>query len=208
MDNLEFAEDILIRILTIIRSSNHDAYINTFKTKHISEYSLSIKYDELYRDEIISQITDSIITTQILGYFNNIDICEKYQAVLSNKLLDESTKKLHIIFNSIKNIKYKNDMESQLKSPKYLFFGPPMIRYFNHIIPGFGSISIDYYGEFMGMKMYCIPNLKDIYISDGPILNLNNLVIKCDDIGDNKIVQCRSIIGDVDLIKISIKYDY
>ncbi|TAG91355.1 MAG: hypothetical protein EAZ20_03355, partial [Bacteroidetes bacterium] len=121
---------------TLLNSNNKEVYIFSFKSKeklkHIpvetGKIWISDIYDvekllinevKLYKDEVESEITDTIIKTTEIVYVNNIPKYAKYYSNVKEKIdntaISNRTSKSELFINYIDNKVNNNDFEPKLK---------------------------------------------------------------------------------------------
>lgn len=208
--------EYLYKILDKIKSDNieyYEPFINVPFAKNIIKYRFSYKLEDEYMVEYVLENTIENLFEESLKSINKKD---KYEFILSS-YINESSKELQELLDDFSFIDYGNFMDNEIKQYKYLILGNKHLQYLNFLDNK--ELNCLYLTKYKNIKIYIISNLDNMYLLNGPIIDLNSINIsyhdtldsEIDDIdlfhGHNGIITLNTIMGDIDVVEIECRND-
>jgi len=160
--NEEYYERIMNLLLEIFQE-NEDYYKSFMNPGIIVKKSKSqfelLKTSTEFEDRLIlkTSIADIIKTS-----FQHLDISNTKSIKISDTYVYESQRILEKILYETEQDIYQNKYEYQINKPRIIYYGHQQHHCLNFKI---------------GLEKVFVPNLEDIYISSGPIIDLNGISV-------------------------------
>jgi len=227
----KYYEEKLQVISTIFNKKiyeKEDDYEPFFNTPYSSsmiqlthEYELSIPNLEpiVILEHLVDTTLNTLVTTSIQKITPTIELdlnLSKHRTSTSAIILKEQ-------INNYIDIKYDSPIQKELESYKYLFFGDNNLSVITKLLDAYPpSMCEMFFGLYRNIKLYFIPNLEHIYMSNNPILSLNTIQLhynecsKYDGSNTNMeslpnfekkgIISSNCLLGDITLLKIKCNY--
>jgi len=127
-------------------------------------------------DDMIDMIVDEGLNALISSTIKKIEPNKSRDIYLADGLIDSSVNEIKYYLDYALNLKFNNDIEKQLNSVKYLYFGVKHIRYILKII---NTNKIEgYCGNYKNIKFFYIETIEDIYLSSSSFIDLNTTDIR------------------------------
>lgn len=200
--------------------NDYECFINTPYTKSMIRLKFEFDLNEDYTDMIIEES----LLNLILSSFNNLQIKSENQIYLSEYLNKSSEKEITDYLDYYNNISYLNDIDKQLNSIKYLYFGEKHIRYLSNFID-INNIK-GYCGNYKNIKLFYVEYIDDIFLSNAAIIDLNTIDVKYNEyilkdyfdkynemlyenIPNNfkkGVITLNCSLGDIDIIKLKCEF--
>ena len=154
-----------------------EPFMNVAHSKSIIDVKMSFKLDDTIETEenalfyVIEEGIHSIISK---GLKNTESV---HRFILSNHNYKNDSIEILKIINEFKEKIYPSQTEQIIRKPKYLLFGHKHVDCIEKIIEyiNFDSPEPYYVGEYQDVKYYYVHKLDNIYLSNAPIVDLNNI---------------------------------
>jgi len=185
------------------------------------EYELSIP--NFKPIDILEHLVDTTLNTLVSTTIQKITPTIELNINLSKYRINTSASILKKQINNYIDIKFESIIQKEIESYKFLFFGNNNLSVITKLLDTYPPPSCEmFFGLYRNIKLYFIPNLEHIYMSNNPILSLNTIQLQYNEssILDGSytnmetlpnfekkgIISCKCLLGDITLLKVNCNY--
>lgn len=166
---------------------DYQAFINVPITKSMVrfkfDFDLAVEekpmmngFSNGYNNNNIEMVIDESLYILISSTIEKIQPKKSRDIYLTDGLIDSSANEIKYYLDYFSNINFKNQIDKQLNSIKYLYFGEKHIRYVSQII---NMKKIEgYCGNYKDIKFFYIEPIEHIYLTNAAFLDLNTIDVR------------------------------